>query len=228
MKFVISKKQNNIYYIGDSTENHGNGIEGGCENAQKTLTIPSLIDGYHISEIGKYAFYNCTNIEQLTLEEGYICLYPYAFCFCTNLLQVSLPNSLEILRLGSFENCYKLQQVIITPKSRLKTISEYSFNECYALKSFILPPSLKTVEGNAFSQIKNSIIIFSYYQKENTDVELFLDTPNVTIYVPINGPRLLGNISTQRVIWFGPCIKTNAQEFQPCLNSFFYLIIFFH
>ena len=64
MKFVVTEVTDGTFRIGDSSEKYGNGIEGGCENAPKILTIPSKINENQISIIGRLSFYKCTKIEQ--------------------------------------------------------------------------------------------------------------------------------------------------------------------
>ncbi len=132
------------------------------ENHAIRYGISQLIIEEGIEEIGKYAFYHCTNLQTVILPNSLKHIDDYAFCGCTNLYLVNqyshfsndpyaryshtLSEDLQTLyvkRIGkhAFENC------ILNNASHLhrgrragiscysKIIDEYAFAKCHGLNA---------------------------------------------------------------------------------------------
>ena len=220
--FVVSQKGDGTNYIGDPNQQYGCGLVGGCQNAPETLSIPSQINNVYVSEIGGYSFRKCYNIKYLTIEEGFISTRTYSFCQCENLIEVTLPSSLELLGGGTFENCFALQTVHFPTISNLKHIEPYCFNECYQIDNIIISSSVRQIDGNIFSDIPIGLKIFSYFKRENTDSTIFRNTTNVSVYVPKNGPKLFGNITTIRILQ----PNQRCTKFESKLRFLFHVLFF--
>ena len=202
MSFVVSYDSNGFYYVGDSTHQYGCGFVDGCYVAPEKLVIPSTIDNKKVTQIGQNAFYSCDNIKELEISEGYEKTQSYCFCKCLKLTKVILPISLKILGSSSFEDCYVLTTIVFPKNTKLRIIYGFCFNQCLMLKNITIPPSVRTVNGDLFSLITNHIVIYSYYRYENYDDTIFRGTENVTIYVPLNGPKYFGNRPTIPLMFF--------------------------
>lgn len=107
-----------------------------------------------LSEIGEYAFKNCSNISTINFTtQNNFSIEPSTFencikleivfniinisdrCFygCSNLKNITIRDAATYIGVRSFENCCSLESITIP--SGIKTISEYSFLNCSGLKS---------------------------------------------------------------------------------------------
>ena len=109
----------------------------------KTIYLRNDYKSSLLSEIGTYAFENCTSLVNLYLPtEGssLTSIGEYAFYGCTYLSKVELPNSVSSIGNYAFHDCYSLAQV--TLGSGLSSIGTYAFENCYNLVEVINLSSL--------------------------------------------------------------------------------------
>ncbi len=67
------------------------------------LTIPSQIDGYTVSCIGKSAFSGNKYLTSVTFSEGLETIEPYAFQLCGKLKEITFPASLDQIGMYAFD-----------------------------------------------------------------------------------------------------------------------------
>lgn len=73
-------------------------LTGFSGEAPKQLTLPALIDGQPVLEIGSYAFFaNGQELEEIRLPEGIRVVHDYAFAICIGLKRLVLSESVEYL-----------------------------------------------------------------------------------------------------------------------------------
>lgn len=73
---------------------------------ERTVEVPSKLDGYPVEEIAWFAFDGCSAVEEVRLPECCTCLYPYAFSECPSLRKVSFSCSDDVLVFDySFDDC---------------------------------------------------------------------------------------------------------------------------
>ena len=73
-----------------------NGVEN-WELAGPILTIPSVIDGHQIEEIGVCAFYKCYNLEDVIISNNIKAIHNQSFSDCFNLRSIIIPPSIEFI-----------------------------------------------------------------------------------------------------------------------------------
>lgn len=98
-----------------------------------------------ITYIGSYAFYNCKNLEYISMPSVTKIDF-FAFWSCTSLTTVNMPNVTEILY-SAFENCTSL---VLERLPNVSSISNSVFNGCESLTSITLPSSVTSIGANAF------------------------------------------------------------------------------
>ena len=76
------------------------------ENGQGIITFDE-----YITQIGKYAFYGCTNLTSITISNRITSIEQHAFYGCTSLASMVIPNSVTTIGNSAFENCTYLEKV---------------------------------------------------------------------------------------------------------------------
>ena len=106
-----------------------------------------------VTQVGLYAFKNCSNLKNLVLSES-AKLSTGSFVGCNiqsesmrNLCQNMLSGCTEV-RKSAFENCGYLETADI-PNS-IQAIGDNAFKDTYCLESITLPETLATIGGLAF------------------------------------------------------------------------------
>lgn len=79
----------------------------------------------------------------------------YAFCNCTNLTSVTIHNKVKNMGRGAFEGCSGLKEISL-PEG-LETTGEGIFDSCTGLKSMSLPTSLKTIGYGMFDNCHETL-----------------------------------------------------------------------
>ena len=112
-----------------------------CISNKTKLTVPSSYylenELIQITKLGYASFIECSNLEEVTLEEGIKVIDEAAFQWL-NIKKVNLPNSIEI-------------------------ISNYAFTNCSSLTNINIPSNIISVEPSAFENSKN----IEYYTSDN-------------------------------------------------------------
>lgn len=120
-----------------------NSWEGvGCDII-KSITIPASVQS-----IGVQAFLQCPNLEKVIIEDGSQLseIGYYAFGECTSLKNIELPESVKSINYYTFEGCSSLESVTM---NGVKKIERYAFAECENLASVAMN-SIETIEEYAF------------------------------------------------------------------------------
>ena len=100
-----------------------------------------------VTYLGKEAFADCENLEDVELPESLSVIESRAFFRCRRLSRVKLPKELRLLGAGAFQGCSYLKKCEI-PKN-VTTIRESVFQDCPSL-TLVLPETVAVVEKNAF------------------------------------------------------------------------------
>lgn len=132
--------------------------------------ITSIVIPDRFTEIGDYAFLNCTQLKNITLSKNLTDIGTRAFAY-TALTQVDLPDGLETLGDSAFYDCNELTSVTMTDSVQVMekgvfsdcdnlrsvVLSDYiteighqTFSLCKKLESVNIPASLKTIGNDAF------------------------------------------------------------------------------
>ena len=126
------------------------------------VTVPSSLGGFPVVGIGEYAFYNCYELEGVTIPEGVAAIGEYAFWNCFRLEGVTIPESVTSIGQYAFQWCGGLKSVHISSLTAWCQIKfDYNANplrqahELYLngerVTKLVLPESLKSVGTDAFA-----------------------------------------------------------------------------
>ena len=119
-------------YIGDSND----------------ITIPSIIEGYPVTNVGCEAFLDCTNITSITIPDSITSIDSYAFYNCVNLKTILIPEG-------------------------VRYIGMYAFLDCTSLNSISFPKSIWDIDETALEGVSDDCIVYGYL---GTNVDMIADT----------------------------------------------------
>lgn len=135
------------YIFGSTTNSSTSGVEGAVYQGQsrngsyyRLYYIPSSLREIVITDatgISANAFYGCTMLTSITLNDGITAIYDRAFYNCDGLTEMVIPESVASIGTYGFYGCGNLAKV--TLPSGLTEISNYMFQSC---------PLLASVNGN--------------------------------------------------------------------------------
>ena len=134
-EIIVKSKNLNNFYLGtffDAGKNTASGIA--VEFTDTATRIPAYMfdgnpDGYarvksvkiskSVTEIGGYAFYNCSDLQTVTIhsDSELISIGTSAFYNCTALTSITLPEKLSSLGSTAFSNCTALSEIIINSEN---------------------------------------------------------------------------------------------------------------
>ena len=141
------------------------GSFSGCENLRK-ITIPKNVSvigwnafaGSGLTSITlpgsltrwDTAFWNCEDLEEVTLSEGITEIPSWAFAGCGSLQTVNLPLGLRFVGKNAFDGCTGLTAIDLSRCPFLLVIDEAAFRNCTTLAEVTLPDTLYSLCNAAF------------------------------------------------------------------------------
>ena len=124
-----------------------------CKKMYTNTNIPSTvtsIGSFAFSDCYAFKYVDETTGEQQPLDlKNITCINQQAFYNCTALSKVNLNDIIGYISHGAFENCSSLESVSISPSSSLYSINNNAFKGCTSLTQLYLP-------GNCLEYIGNS------------------------------------------------------------------------
>ena len=115
--------------------------------ALTSIEIPKSLNEVDGSATG--AFLKCSNLNNVTFEDGATEIAGWLFAGCDGLTEISIPDTVTIIEDYAFYKCENLQKVII-PDS-VTEISYHAFEGCTSLESVVIPLGVTSVENQAFN-----------------------------------------------------------------------------
>ena len=120
------------------------------------IVIPVSFNGKPVTALGENFLRENTKIEKITIPASIKRIPNYAFYKCTKLSEVVLNEGLEEIGMHAFDSC-KLKKLIIP--STCVTIDQFAFEYNNDLYHIYLPSSVQTVNQFAFYSINSSAYI---------------------------------------------------------------------
>lgn len=120
-------------------------------NYKYVLTSVQIPDT--VTEIGSNAFYNCTSLKSVTIQDNKpSCVKKIgrqAFMFCSELTDIPILDSVTEIGSDAFHHCDELDPVTI-PEG-VTSVADGTFSYCYSLHTVTLPDSVTAIEERAFT-----------------------------------------------------------------------------
>ena len=106
-----------------------------------------------VVRIDRHAFYNCKNLEEITLHDNIRTIGDYAFGCCKKLKRIEIPKNLKVIETHTFEDCVSLSEVVL--QSGLKEIGWYAFYGCSSLHHIYIPESVRYIHTPISSSLRD-------------------------------------------------------------------------
>ena len=114
----------------------------------------------HLTYLGGEAFYHCTSLEEVNLPDGLTEIKGSTFEECSSLQRIEIPDNVTRIGGHAFYGNISLEEVVISPDSKLQEIGSSAFRCCDSLREITLPRST-FVNGRAF---KETPVRINYYE----------------------------------------------------------------
>ncbi len=102
-----------------------------------------------IRQIHHCAFFDCTELKVVELNEGLEILHEFAFSKCSKLERINIPSTVRSIGNSAFVNCKQLMEVELC--EGLEIIHEFAFSGCLKLQRINIPSTVKSIGNGAFS-----------------------------------------------------------------------------
>ncbi len=183
----------------------------------------------NVTSIGAYAFYSCSNVENIMISSAITSIGNYAFCKCTSLKSINMPNNIQSLGMGVFDSCSSLEKITvpkgittisddlfiscskisqITILGDITSIGKRSFKSCVSMTVFNIPSTVESVGEYAFTE--DTAII--YVENENLEIDKISLGRCRVIYLGLNNAPKNYNDTFEYVLTSSGCIVTRALE----------------
>lgn len=146
-------------------------------------SIKTVVVEKGITSIGSLAFYNCKELDSVSLPETVTKIGDRAFKNCTSIKRIVLPSSLAEIGEAAFESCENLTGLYLP--DQLVSIGDYAFFRCSSIQSITVPKSVEHLGMVTFAYCEGltSAMILCSIEKI-PDWTFYNCTNLVTIYIP--------------------------------------------
>lgn len=114
--------------------------------------IKKIVIEKGVTNIGKLAFYACSNLTAITIPNSVTRIGNSAFSSCSGLTSVTIPNSVTSIGEYAIAGCSGLTSITI-PNS-VTNIGGYAFFDCSNLTSITIPSTVTSIGQNALLKTK--------------------------------------------------------------------------
>ena len=157
-------KNGNDFTVPETVSVIGTGAFADCSNLQNIIYSPEQVNtiesrAFHnsgLTEATLYAnikyggdvFWNCTKLQNVTVEEGVLEIPIGNYAGCAALQSIVLPDSVIMIAATAFSRCEALESVQLG--EGVQSIDDWAFQQCTSLSKIVIPDSVHTVRPYAF------------------------------------------------------------------------------
>ena len=157
------------------------------DTALTSIVIPKSLDycDYYTNDAGAQGpFYQCSNLKNVTFEEGTTIIPAGVFAACTGIEEIVIPDTATEIEKYSFANCPNLKNVTIG--NSVKEIGSNSFYGA-AITSIVIPDSVTDLYRSVFANCTNlAEVKLSKNLKHMAEWVFSNDTALTSIVIPKN------------------------------------------
>ena len=144
------------------------------------VTIPSLLGGKPVTRLGNYSFAHC-KISKVIFPNVVRHIGGAAFWDCVNLESISVPLSVTNIEGSAFKDCTKLRG--FTWPESVHSIASSTFEGCINITEFCVPEAVTYIGKRAFANCKNlSTVVFNGAMPANITNSYIIDNASSVRY----------------------------------------------
>ena len=186
--------------IEEGATNIGRWAFGNCTSLT-SVEIPNSV-----TSIGNKAFCNCSGLTSITIPNSVTSIGDYTFYGCTGLTSVTIPNSVTSIGGGAFSDCSGLTSVTI-PNS-VTSIGDVAFSGCTGLTSVTIGNSVTSIGYEAFRGCTGlTSVTIEAETPPALGLSVFNNTNDYPIYVPC------GTLDAYKSAWSGYADRIKEVEY---------------
>ena len=146
-KWTLNDKTLTISGTGEMKDWNSNSED--WHNTQYNEIIEKVVINEGITNIGRYAFSDCTSLKSIIIPESVTNIKDSAFFRCSALKNITIPEGVISIGDATFSGCSSLESITI-PES-VTNIGQLTFGGCSSLKSITIPEGVTNIGQHAFS-----------------------------------------------------------------------------
>lgn len=139
-------------FIGNGSDKaHFGYIFGAFDYSINSICVPTSLKSVTITggtSVGRYAFYECSNLTSIVVPSSVTSIGDSAFYGCSRLTSIAIPNKITSIGDSAFRGCSGFTSVVI-PDS-VTSVGGNAFYGCNGLTSIVIPNSVTSIGGYAF------------------------------------------------------------------------------
>ena len=139
---------------------------------------------YSVTRIAESAFYQCSNLTNITIPSSVTSIGNYAFRGCIGLTSIIIPNSVTFIGSDAFRGCSSLMTIISEIETPFNIFDSSFSDNTYSVAELIVPKGTKALYQNTEGWKKFSKITESSNDNP-TPVDPSVANPVITIAVNI-------------------------------------------
>jgi BspA type Leucine rich repeat region (6 copies) len=160
------------------------------------LTLTSVTIPDSVTNIGTFAFDQCSGMTNFTFGGGLTIIGVGAFIQCLGLTSITIPDNVTTIGNQAFLNCHSLTN--FTFGNGVTTIGSLAFNDCYGLTSITIPNNVTNIGTYAFQNctgLTNIIIGSGVTTIGQYTLDGCTRLASATIGIPTIGSSLFSSIT---------------------------------
>lgn len=220
-QWTLNVTTGELRIYGTGAMNNYNSNNQPWNSYKQHITSVKIEEG--ITNVGRYALYNCTNLTTFTLANtvtsignnafratgltgvvnipaSVISIGEYAFSNCTGITKLNIAGSASIEQYA-FSGCTGLTSIAGSDISKVTSIGNYAFQNCTGLTSVVIPSYVTSIGNYAFNGCTEiNTLRFEYRMGSGTHIIDKLPIHNLTTigdYAFDGCSNLLGDVTIQ-------------------------------
>ncbi len=119
------------------------------ENSENFQIIKSVVIPDTVTKIGKAAFMECLNLQNINIPDGVTSIDEACFAHCFSLKSLEIPDTVTKIGTGAFLMCLSLEDISIP--DNVESIDDLTFSYCFSLNNIEIPNAVTKIGADAFS-----------------------------------------------------------------------------
>lgn len=228
---VLASERDLTYEFHSDTESYT--VSKCSKSAVGEIIIPSTYLGKPVTGIETFAFYECSQVTKVVIEQGITYISSYAFSECGGLTELVIPESVKAISEEAFAGCTQLSKVHISSIKGWMAIRFSGGNAnplCYANQLYLngalvtrleIPEDVTAIGENAFCSYKNLREISFPNHEITIGMGAFDGCENI-MKLTLNGNVTVGNYAFRNckalttVSFGGEEVLLNGYAFEGC------------